>query len=150
MLSQGMLRLLTEIAARLVMLQVLLLAVVFLLMLVAGEDGPGRRAFGVDWPLSGFLILVLLVSFAYAGFALLKPRLFGEGVPALAALVNVASVTVVALSSAWSFVSYLLRQPSTMPGLYVLFLVVAALTTAGALLAIWASWRGRSSVSAAQ
>ena len=74
-------KVLSQLAARIVLLEALFLAFVFLMMLAGRGDGPSRRAFDADWPLSGLLILASLVTLTYAGFALLRTHLY---VPACA------------------------------------------------------------------
>jgi hypothetical protein len=139
-----MARLLTGIAAWIVLLQALLGGFVLLLMLAARDGGPSRRAFDADWPLSGLLILLSVVLFTCAGFALLRPRLFGGDVGRFSAVLNVATVVAIVLFNAWSFLSSVRHQPGSLPALYLLFLTASALVVLGATLAIWSSWRGRS------
>lgn len=113
------------------------------MMLVSDEGGPGRRAFDTTWPLSGLLMLACLVVWTYAGFALLRPRLFGAEVPGWVAVLNVLSVAAVALGGAWSLFTNVQHYPASLPGLYFLALAASVLVVLGAALAVWSSWRAR-------
>lgn len=141
------LRMLTQLAARIVLVEALFTAFVFLMMLAGRADGPGRRALDIDWPLSGLLVLAVLAASTYAGLALLRTPLCGEGVPPLVGLFNVLSVGVVALLNARSVLSYVLHLPDGWPVLsvvlYVLLFTASVVAAAGAAVALWSSWRAR-------
>jgi hypothetical protein len=141
--TKPMEKVLIHLAAAIVLLQALVLAVAFLVMLVSDDGGPGRRAFDTNWPLSGLLMLACIVVCTYAGFALLRPRLFGAEVPAWLAMFNVLSVVAVALADARSFLTSSWLQPPSLPALYFLMLAATLVVVLGTSLAIWSSWRAR-------
>ena len=115
------------------------------MMLAQRGDGPSRRAFDADWPLSGLLILASLVTLTYQDSPCCA-RIVRCHMRRWAGLLNVLSVVVVALLNAWSFLSSVQHQPTSLPGLYVVvyFLLLASTAlVARASLAIWSSWRAR-------